>query len=63
MRKFAYRDLQKCAEREAALRRNVYAKRGMTNERVREIAMMAEIAELLKGLSDATIGLEDDKRH
>ncbi len=30
---YSYRDLQKCAEREVALRENVYRKRGMNMER------------------------------
>lgn len=49
---FTLHDLYKCAEREVALRRNVYAKRGWTAVRAREIAMMIKIAELLGRLSD-----------
>ena len=44
MMAFSYRDLQKCAERETALRRNVYAKRGLTPKRLVEIEMMETIA-------------------
>lgn len=50
--KFSYRELQRCAEREVILRRNVYAKRGMTPERAREVEMMVAIAELLKEFAD-----------
>lgn len=51
--RFPLRDLQRCAEREVALRRNVYRRRGMTDHHQREIAMMQEIAELLAELADA----------
>lgn len=50
---YSYRDLQKCAEREVALRENVYRKRGMNMERREEILKMKAIAELLKDLADA----------
>jgi hypothetical protein len=43
-RVFTADDLRKCAERELALRRAVYLKRGMTPAREREIEMMAAIA-------------------
>jgi hypothetical protein len=41
---YSFHDLMKCAAREAALRRAVYKKRGMTPEREREIALMEAIA-------------------
>ncbi len=50
---YSYRDLQKCAEREVALRENVYRKRGMNMERREEILKMKAIAELLKDLADS----------
>ena len=57
MSEFTLRQLQKCAEREVALRRNVFAKRGMTAERRIEIAKMEAIAIHFKALADdAEIG-------
>jgi hypothetical protein len=53
MTDFTFRQLQKCAEREVALRNNVFRKRGMTPEREEEIAKMEAIAVLLKRLADA----------
>jgi len=50
---FTNRQLQKCAEREVALRRNVFTKRGMTRERELEIEMMAAIASHFRALTDA----------
>ena len=44
MAEFSYLELQKCAEREVAMRKNVFKKRGMTPDREREIAMMEQIA-------------------
>jgi hypothetical protein len=41
---FSFRELQKCADREVAMRRNVFAKRGMTDDRRLEIAKMEAIA-------------------
>jgi hypothetical protein len=49
---FTNRQLQKCAEREVALRKAVYAKRGMTLGRLAEIEMMEAIAAHFKRLSD-----------
>ena len=46
--KFTYRELKKCAEREVALRKRVYAKRGKSSPKDQaEIEMMEEIAQLL----------------
>ena len=53
---FTYRELQKCAEREIAMRRNVFRSRGMTKTRLREIALMETIREHFKELAD------DDER-
>jgi hypothetical protein len=52
MTDFSFRELQKCAEREVALRINVFSKRGMTPEREREIAKMDAIAEHFRQLAD-----------
>jgi hypothetical protein len=52
MTEFSSRQLQKCAEREAAMRRNVFTKCGMTDERRFEIAKMDAIAAHLKKLAD-----------
>jgi hypothetical protein len=49
---FTFRELQKCAEREVALRRNVFRKRGMTHEREAEIMKMEAIAAHFKTLAD-----------
>jgi hypothetical protein len=57
MPNFTFRQLQKCAEREVALRFNVFHKRGMTPERKEEIAKMAAIAAHFKDLADG-----DDER-
>ena len=51
-RGFTFRELQKCAEREVALRKNVFRKRGMTLEREEEIAKMEAIAAHFKDLAD-----------
>jgi hypothetical protein len=51
-REFSYRELQKCAEREVALRRNVFRKRGITPERQEEIVKMEAIATYFKSLAD-----------
>ena len=50
---FSFRDLQKCAERELAMRRAVFAKRGMTEEHQAEIAKMSAIAEHFRNMADA----------
>jgi hypothetical protein len=52
MADFTFRQLQKCAEREVALRDNVFRKRGMTSEREEEIAKMTAIAAHFKDLAD-----------
>jgi hypothetical protein len=52
MTDFSHRELEKCAAREVAMRRNVFRKRGMTPEREREIAMMEAIAAHFKELAD-----------
>lgn len=52
MYNYSYRQLQKCAEREVALRNNVFRKRGMTPEREEEIRKMEAIAEHFKDLAD-----------
>jgi hypothetical protein len=52
MTNYTFRQLQKCAEREVALRKNVFAKRGMTPEREEEIAKMEAIARHFKNLAD-----------
>lgn len=54
---FTYRQLQSCAAREAALRKNVYAKHGITADRERELAMMLAIAEHFKMLADHGVEL------
>lgn len=62
MSRFTYRELEKCAAREVALRRNVYEKRGWTADRAREIAMMQEIEALLKDLADGEPSPRDRAR-
>ena len=52
MTEFSFRDMEKCAAREVAMRRNVFRKRGMTPDREREIALMEAIAAHFKGLAD-----------
>ena len=52
MSDFTFRQLQKCAEREVALRNNVFRKRGMTPDRELEIAKMEAIAAHFKDLAD-----------
>ena len=52
MTEYSFRELQKCAEREVALRKNVFAKRGMTPEREEEIAKMEAIAVHFRELAD-----------
>jgi hypothetical protein len=52
MTDFTFRQLQKCAEREIALRNNVFRKRGLTPDREREIEMMLAIAAHFKDLAD-----------
>lgn len=50
---FDFRKLQKCAEREAAMRKNVYPKKGpITLKRMEEIEMMDAIAAHFKALAD-----------
>lgn len=49
---FTYRDMEKCAAREVAMRKNVFRKRGMTPDREREIAVMTAIAAHFKQLAD-----------
>ena len=44
MNEFSLHELQKCAEREVALREKVYAKQGWTDKRDRELRMMRAIA-------------------
>lgn len=53
MTDFTFRELQKCAAREVALRNNVFRKRGMTPDRELEIAKMEAIAAHFKELADA----------
>ena len=48
---FTYTELGKCAAREAALRKNVYAKRGIGPKEEHEIAMMEAISEHFKNLA------------
>jgi hypothetical protein len=50
---YSYRQLQKCAEREIALRRNVFRRSGMTPAREDEVAKMEAIAAHFKELADA----------
>jgi hypothetical protein len=52
MTDFSHRELEKCAAREVAMRRNVFRKRGMTPDREREIEMMEAIAAHFKQLAD-----------
>jgi hypothetical protein len=52
MTEYSFRQLQKCAEREVALRHNVFRKRGMTHERAEEIVKMEAIAAHFKDLAD-----------
>jgi len=54
---FTSRELQSCAEREAAMRRNVYAKHGMTMKRNAEIEMMQAIADHFKSLAEENTAL------
>ena len=49
---FTNRELEKCAAREAVMRKNVFAKRGIGPREEREIAMMEAIAEHFKKLTD-----------
>jgi hypothetical protein len=50
---FSYRELQKCAEREAAMRTNVYRRHGKGRPSdMREIEMMRVIASLMKDMAD-----------
>jgi hypothetical protein len=49
---FTFRELQKCAERETALRLRVYAKQPWTENRERETRMMTAIAAHFKRLAD-----------
>jgi hypothetical protein len=50
---FTNRQLQKCAEREAVMRRNVYAKHGLNSlKRMAEIEMMEAIGAHFKRLAD-----------
>lgn len=56
MTSFSFRQLQKCAEREVALRKNVFRKRGLTPEREEEIRKMEAIAAHFKGLADLASG-------
>lgn len=62
--RFTNRQLQKCAEREAALRRKVYWRRGMNMERREEILKMEAIAQHFKDRAEidefASRGREDD---
>jgi hypothetical protein len=58
MTPFSFRQLQKCAEREVALRKNVFRKRGLTPEREEEIRKMEAIAAIFKDLADLTSGDE-----
>ena len=51
-REFSYRELQKCAQREVALRNNVFRRRGLTLEREEEIEKMEAIATHFKSLAD-----------
>ena len=56
MTEFSFRQLEKCAAREVAMRRNVFRKRGMTEDRQREIMMMEAIAAHFKELADEADG-------
>lgn len=49
---FSFRDMEKCAAREVAMRKTVYRKREMTPAREREIALMEAIAAHFKELAD-----------
>lgn len=49
---FTHREMEKCAAREVAMRRNVFHRRGMTDDRRREIAIMETIAVHFKELAD-----------
>jgi hypothetical protein len=53
MTDFTNRQLEKCAAREVAMRTNVFRKRGMTDDRRREIAMMEAIRDHFKAHADA----------
>ena len=52
MTEFTYREMEKCAAREVAMRRNVFAKRGWNDVRTRELAIMEAIAAHFKQLAD-----------
>lgn len=52
MTEFSYRDLEKCAAREVAMRINFFRRRGMGESHRREIAMMEAIRDHFKGLAD-----------
>jgi hypothetical protein len=58
MTDFSFRQLQKCAEREVAMRTNVFSKRGMTPEREVEVEKMEAIAKHFKMLADG-----EDRSH
>jgi hypothetical protein len=49
---YTFRELQKCAERELAMRKNVFSKHGMTVKRQAEIGMMEAIVAHFKKLAD-----------
>lgn len=57
----SYRELQKCAEREVAMRKNVFAKRGMNEKREREIKLMIEIADHFRDLANRQEGVDADQ--
>ena len=59
---FTFRELQKCAEREAAMRKNVFKKLGMTVKRQAEIDMMVVIAAYFKRLADEEEADASDSR-
>jgi hypothetical protein len=50
---FTYRELEKCAAREVAMRRNVFRRLGDNENRRREVVMMEAIQAHFKHLADA----------
>ncbi len=59
--KFTNLELEKCAAREAAMRKNVFAKRGIGPKEEREIAMMEAIATHFQTLPGPTGGYPHGK--
>jgi hypothetical protein len=52
---FTNRELEKCAAREVAMRKNVFGKRGIGPKEEREIALMEAIAAHFKKLADQAL--------